>query len=198
MKVLEARVNWKEDCANDPSLEILVDRIPEPDTMRYRRSRNLYYAEQDGYVHFYASGPDGRGFCGDSFKLQMKDGNTTILIGPYSSRAGVMNKAGFGSPCIDVAIADNRMCWEKRIMFAGACLVKLVAASKVDFGTQCGDFKFPKGSSFVFQLISKGHDLIYMPAVKTPNDIWTKNDWQSVSKTGDHYLSHDKMAKLLR
>ncbi|RJQ30295.1 hypothetical protein C4565_00490 [Candidatus Parcubacteria bacterium] len=109
MKAINARVEWNLNWANDPRVEILVEGFETGrKDMKYKTDGNgIYYAEKDGKVSFYYKCGDHQedGFGGRHFELQMEDGTTKVLKGPWSSRAGCMNRAGFG-PCVDVTIHD--------------------------------------------------------------------------------------------
>jgi hypothetical protein len=62
----------------------------------------LWYAEHEptGYVQFFAwDGGQQNGFNGRHYDIETVDGEEVTLKGPWSSRAGVMNLAGFG-PCM--------------------------------------------------------------------------------------------------
>jgi len=63
----------------------------------------LWYAESDdGFVSYFAwSGGQQDGYSGRHFDITTVEGEEVTLKGPWSSRAGVMNKAGYG-PCMDV------------------------------------------------------------------------------------------------
>lgn len=107
MKVLNASVNWYLDCGNDPRLEIVVDEIPEAAEMLFEQKDDLYFAEKDGYVKFFAYSKPGNGYGGHVYNITMKDGSERALVGPWSSRAGCMNAAGF-TPSVDVVATDHR------------------------------------------------------------------------------------------
>lgn len=79
-----------------------TDLIYEKKVVRWtgsNRDTSLYFAENDGYVSFFAySGPD-TGYGGASFHLLTKQENGSIkeetLIGPWSSNSSSMARAGF-------------------------------------------------------------------------------------------------------
>lgn len=127
MKILNARVDWMEGFANDPRLEVLVDELPEWGDMRFRERSGLYYAELEGFVNFMYYGGNGEntgGYGGRHFDLKMTNGMTETLRGPWSSRAGCVNRAGFPH-CIEVSITDEPDVWERGYTFmAGALTVE--------------------------------------------------------------------------
>lgn len=110
MRVLDAEVNWREHVANDPVLELHVDEIPDRREMRFEHNaeRGLWYGEHGGFVMFYSwKGPKNEGgFGGQHYRITTVEGEDVILKGPWSSRAGVMNKAGFG-PCVRARITTD-------------------------------------------------------------------------------------------
>ena len=127
MKVLDVSLwLYGKDCLNSHDLQILVDKIPEDNELRFHRKDGLYYAEKDGYVkYFYWSGKgnDG-GFYGREFEITMKDGSKVILKGPWSSRCSVMNK--YFKNCIEVSITDDPEAFKRGYTFmAGAITVEL-------------------------------------------------------------------------
>jgi hypothetical protein len=95
----------KEDVANDPRLHLEADDIPTIDELEYEGSvdEGLWYAESDdGFVSYFAwDGGQQDGYGGRHYDITTVDGEEVTLKGPWSSRAGVMNKAGYG-PCMDV------------------------------------------------------------------------------------------------
>ena len=71
----------------------------------YEQRGDLYYAinQPTGEVSYFAYSTPGKGFSGSTYNLNMIDGTTKQLIGPWSSRAECMNAAGF-PPCKEVNI----------------------------------------------------------------------------------------------
>lgn len=128
MKVLKSRLRGMVDAFgltyhNAPTLEMLVDEMPK-DFVYRTNGKGLYYGEKDGLVSFYfhSGNPERQsGFGGSTFTLPMEDGTVKTLVGPWSSRAGVMNAHGFG-PCLDVTLTDDPDAWERGwTMYAGHC-----------------------------------------------------------------------------
>lgn len=116
MKVLDCRVNWMEKWDNKPYLELMVDRIPEDSEMIFEQKDDLFYAEKDGYVRFFYYSQPGNGFGGARYPITMKDGSEMILKGPWSSRAGCMNNAGF-KPSLDVVITNDKEAFDRGYTF---------------------------------------------------------------------------------
>ena len=111
MKILDATVRWNEKYSlNDPELAILVDKVPDWEQMTFSQRGSLYFAEQAGYVKFYSwTGGQQEGYGGDhrTIRLQTKGQVVRrVLRGPWSSRAGVMNQAGF-TPSIDCLLTTD-------------------------------------------------------------------------------------------
>ena len=123
MKILNTKVWWAIGKANSPRIQVLVDRIPEPDEMRYEEKEGLYYAENDGYVQFYSwAGPEnGGGFYGATIPVKMKDGSERKLLGPWSSNSEAINRRGFG-PCVEVDITDDPETFKRGYTFRGAAV----------------------------------------------------------------------------
>jgi len=110
MKVLAASVEWSDQFANDPMLELLVDKIPTTSEMRFENKESMWVAYNDGYVEFYShTGRDEnqRGFGGAVYDITLVDGTKKSLRGPWSSRAGVVNAIFPDRPVVDVMITDD-------------------------------------------------------------------------------------------
>lgn len=126
MKVLAAKVNWYEGYGNNPRLQVLIDEFPPRGEMIFKRKKKrLYLAELDGYVRYFSwsgEGNDG-GHYRRSFPIKVEeDGEVkdVTLLGPWSSRAGVMNQF-FEQRCVDVSITDDPTAFERGHTFmAGA------------------------------------------------------------------------------
>lgn len=133
MRVLAARVDWKDGFGNAPRLEVLVDEIPPIEAMEFEHRGGLWYAEQDGFVRYFAwDGPDNEGgFGGRHFQITTVAGEQAMLKGPWSSRAGAMNNAGFG-PCVDVSITDNPEGFERGRTLKSGALSLRVAKQAID------------------------------------------------------------------
>ena len=89
------KVNFNDGWANSPDLELYgVERC---ENFVYEQRGNLYFAvDQDSkQVSYFAYERPGQGYGGHIFTLNMVDGTTRNLIGPWSSRCAVMNEAGF-------------------------------------------------------------------------------------------------------
>jgi len=147
MKVLDARVDWMKGYANDPILEILVDKIPSREELVYRRliigEGAIYYAEKGGFVHFLYHNPyNEEGYGGRVFRLNVQYGDrikTEIIKGPWSSRPGVINN--YFPHCVEVRMTDDPRAFEynfvtqigtiglalaqQAVEMAGACLKKV-------------------------------------------------------------------------
>lgn len=132
MKIIDAKVNWMEEYANMPGLKILVDRIPMLDEFLFERKGSTYYAELDGHVRFFAWSKPGEGFGGRTFNLHMKGGEVKALKGPWSSRAGAVNRVGFG-PCLDVSMVDDEASWKRGYTFMASAMTldKAQEAAKI-------------------------------------------------------------------
>lgn len=100
---MRMKVNRMEQYANRPQFVLEVEDAPGADELRYEERNGCYFAEKDGLVRFfYYTKPDD-GYGGTVFPITMTDGRQVDLIGPWSSRSGVMNGLGF-APCLEVVI----------------------------------------------------------------------------------------------
>jgi hypothetical protein len=121
-------IDWMNGWANDPIIEIHTDVLPEGYT--YERNMGCYFGTIDGsdFVDYFYYERPGNGYGGAKFDLNMKDGTVHTLIGPWSSRASVMNSMGFPH-CTEVVIIlpnENR--------YSGAMLVPRVEELLVESG----------------------------------------------------------------
>jgi hypothetical protein len=123
LKILNARINWVVDYDNDAFLEVLVDKLPDEKSVPMRKiahpddlTCDLYWGELDGYVRFFFHDPNNaRGFAGHNFDMHMEDGSVVSIHGPWSSRAGAMNRHFPHS--VDVSITDEPGAFEKGYTF---------------------------------------------------------------------------------
>lgn len=133
MNILDAQVDWREDVGNDPRLEILVDETPERSELRFEHEDGLWAAVDNGYVEYFAwsgEGNDG-GFSGRSFEITTVDGEQITLEGPWSSRAGCVNKRRVG-PVVDVRLATDPSVLEKGYTFRTGTVTLSAAKQAID------------------------------------------------------------------
>lgn len=132
--------------SNSPSAQILVEEAPVPSEYRYEYKKagggghRIYYAEQNGFVSFFfARGPyelidynlgtkqepmiekvwaskQDEGYARRHFVLTMKNGETHVLRGPWSSNSHAVREAGFPT-CVEVTYTDDPKVWEKGYTF---------------------------------------------------------------------------------
>ena len=127
MKVLDASIwVYNKNVLNRHRLQILVDKIPKLEDLRFECKDGCYFAEKEGYVIFYywsGKGNDG-GFYGREWDITMKNGKKVTLKGAWSSRSGVMNR--FFKQSMEVSITEDRDSFERGYtFFAGAITVDL-------------------------------------------------------------------------
>jgi len=79
--------------------------LPNITDFTFIRQGPIYYAERQGWCMFFSYSKPGNGYGGSHIPIKMADGTDKTLIGPWSSRAGVINKLGLG-PCAQVLV-DN-------------------------------------------------------------------------------------------
>jgi len=133
MKILDAQVDWREDVGNDPRLEVLVDETPGRSELRFEHAGGLWVAVDNGYVEYFACSGDGNdgGYCGRSFEVTTVDGEQVTLKGPWSSRAGCVNKRRFG-PVVDVRLATDPEVLERGYTFKSGTLTLSAAKQAID------------------------------------------------------------------
>lgn len=129
--VLAAKVNWCDRFQNPPQLELLLGG-EDPD-FRYEKRKTAYFANYRGLCSFFAYAGPGEGFGGRTFILQMKDGSTEKLIGPWSGNSRFTREAGF-EECMEVSYTFSEERFNKGYTFyAGAVTLELAkkAISKI-------------------------------------------------------------------
>lgn len=132
-EVIDAQVDWVAGYGNPPKLEVQLDEIPDMSEVEFEarifeNGRGLYYSDHDGYVRYFTWSGDGNdgGFSGRGYDITLTNGVEMTLRGPFSSRAGVMNKYDFG-PCVDVKVTTEESVMEKGYTFSSAALSKELA-----------------------------------------------------------------------
>jgi hypothetical protein len=137
MKLLDAQVDWREDVDNDPRLEVLVDEIPDRSELRFEHEDGLWVAIDNGYVEYFAWSGDGNdgGYSGRSFEITTVDGEQVTLKGPWSSRAGCVNKRSFG-PVVDVRMATDPDVLERGYTFRTGTLTLSAAKQAIDLADE--------------------------------------------------------------
>lgn len=135
MTILAARVNWNEAWLNLPTIEVLVDKLVPNDAHVYDTKDNLFLSVVEGQAsYFYWAGP-GDGYGGRVFVTKMRDGSIRKMAGPWSSRAGCVNKAGFGHTIVDCSVTDSKIFYETGkggIFYATAITLELaITAAKM-------------------------------------------------------------------
>ena len=133
MRILNAQVDWREEVANDPRLEVLVDEMPDRSDLRFEHEDGLWVAIDDGYVEYFAWSGDGNdgGYSGRSFDIVTVDGEQVTLRGPWSSRAGCVNKQRFG-PVVDVRLTTDPAVLERGHTFKSGTLTLSAAKQAID------------------------------------------------------------------
>jgi hypothetical protein len=112
LKILKMKVQWNESWDNDPSLVLLLNRLPEPDDFVFEEKRSdrgsAWFAEnKSGLIQFFYENPkDPSGYCGRHFTVNTKTG-AKILKGPWSSRSAVMTGLGF-TPSTEVYVTADK------------------------------------------------------------------------------------------
>lgn len=133
MRIEDAQVDWMEGYANDPKLQVLVDEIPDRSELRFEHEDGLWVAIENGYVEFFAWSGDGNdgGYSGRCFEITTVDGEEVTLKGPWSSRAGCVNKRSFG-PVVDVELATDPEVLERGYTFKAGTLTLSAAKQAID------------------------------------------------------------------
>lgn len=120
-KILNAKVDWMERYMNTPVLQVLVDKMYTNDEMVFTQKNTMYFGHKNGQASRYFYHTPSNGFGGRHFKLNMDDGTTKTLIGPWDGGILAFNVAGFPQ-CVDVHITDNKQSFERGYTFIAGTL----------------------------------------------------------------------------
>lgn len=129
MRILALKVDWHEQFATSPSLNVLVSKIPNLRDLRYKSPDNrMYFAEKDGFVNFFVHQPSNEsGYGGRTFHITMEDGEKRSIKGPWSSRSGCFNRQGIFPQCVECGIVDDPIAYQRgHTFYSGAIVVDLV------------------------------------------------------------------------
>ena len=142
MNILDARIDWRADVANDPRLEVLVDETPDRSELRFETEDNLWFAVEDGYAEFFAYSGDGNdgGYSGRCFEITTVDGEQVTLRGPWSSRAGCVNQRQFG-PVVGVSLTTEPATFERGHTFSTDTLTLSAAKQAIDLANDDAHFE---------------------------------------------------------
>ena len=98
---------------NPPDLVIEVEQVPNLGDYRFESmpgadsGSTLYFAHLDGFVQYFSHNPKNEsGFGGARYDLTLIDNSQVSLRGPWSSRAAVMEKAGFEPITVDIVVIE--------------------------------------------------------------------------------------------
>jgi hypothetical protein len=135
--VVHARVDAK---FGEPTLVLIGD---PPKDLRYKRQVDLFFAQKDGYVQFYLwdeLNGNNRGYGGSKIPIILENGTEITLLGPWSSRCGVMNNAGFMMSMR--AICNNHVCIHITVQLAMQLLERFNLSYVVQGYNDRGEIKY--------------------------------------------------------
>ena len=165
MKILKMKVKWNLEWANEPQFQVLVDKMPSLDELRYeslqKDQSRLLFAEKDGYVNFTVLHTNSNGnpikddgYGGRHRSFTLTDESILEVSGGWSSRTGVMNK--YFTQSMEVSITDNPKSYERGYTFYAGAITLLSALGAIE--RLLPDTKIIKINSY-------GEE-IYVPALK--------------------------------
>jgi hypothetical protein len=133
MELLKAKVHKLEGYANPPTMQILVDKIPEFEEIEHQvvsiGDHTAYFGEKDGFVHYCVhNARNESGFGGRLFKLKTFDGIVDVR-GPWSSNSHAMRQLGF-TDSTEVSMTDDPEAFERGYTFMAGTVT-------VDFFRKC-------------------------------------------------------------
>jgi hypothetical protein len=108
LKLLDAQIDWRKNGGNDPRLEVLVDEIPDRSDLRFEVEDGIWCGIGNGSVEFFSWSGEGNdsGYLGRCYEIRTVEGESVTLRGPWSSRAGCVNKRSFG-PVVNIYLATD-------------------------------------------------------------------------------------------
>lgn len=110
MTVISAEVDWCASYDQPARLRITVNRMPDRDAFLWQRSQrnpHCYFAEAGGEARFYFASDNGKGYAGRTFHLDMADGSTVDLKGPWSGSSYAVNGTTEFGPVVDVSVVER-------------------------------------------------------------------------------------------
>lgn len=133
MNILDAQVEWREEVGNDPRLELLVDETPDRSELRFEHEDGLWVATDNGYVEYFAWSGDGNdgGYSGRCFEITTAEDESVTLKGPWSSRAGCVNKRSLG-PVVDVHLTTDPEVLERGCTFKSGAITLSAAKQAIN------------------------------------------------------------------
>lgn len=97
---------------NGTGLTVLIDNVPSIDSLVWQKKQHGIYVmylatTPDGYAMYMCADPTNTSGCfGRTFELRMVDGSVDVVVGPWSSRAGIINKV-FEQQIVEVLFKPN-------------------------------------------------------------------------------------------
>ncbi len=100
---MNVTINWMDNWANSPRIEVSDLDVPNYGTQPYRKEGCIHRADFGIVVeYFHSDGRPTEGYGGREFKGKLVDGTEFCYKGAWSSRAACVNKTFPGDPVVDV------------------------------------------------------------------------------------------------
>lgn len=133
MQIMDCAIDWMEGFGNDPRLQVVVNKIPSRDELRFQHEDGIYCGIKSGFVVYYAWSGDGNdgGYSGRCYDITMDNGQRVTLQGPWSSRAGCVNQRSFG-PVVDVRITTDPSALKQGRSYSTGTLTLEAAKQAID------------------------------------------------------------------
>ncbi len=141
MKILKARVEEHGRYMNQPELQVLVDKMPEWDELRWEHDgRRLWWAVKDGMFYKFSHSvetPERNegGYGGCVYPLIMKDGSEVLLAGPWSSRTACFHHL---YPAFEASIFEYERDWERGYTACAGALTLTTAVEAIKMVPRSG------------------------------------------------------------
>lgn len=133
----------------------------------------LFFGSNDqGIVEFFSYSGEGRGYGGNKFYLEMADGTERCLKGPWSSRSGVMNRAGF-EPCSEITL-------QTKYHYASAMTIEVLNKHLKPLGYKMCPYTKWEG------------EVYYKPVPIHYVALWADGTWAEIDELDDYtWMSDD-------
>jgi hypothetical protein len=124
-KIVDVKINWMEGWGNSPRVQILFDKVPAHDDLRFDARKDFCYlaVDEGGYANFWYWKPysNNFGMGGREFDITLRDGSKLTLRGPWSSNSQSMNER-FATHVMEAEVTDNRDAFERGHTFSSAAV----------------------------------------------------------------------------
>lgn len=127
MDIVDVSADWMEGYGNYPSIILHVDEIPGINPIMTDKDGVWYGCDENGLAKYYAwKGPLNEGGFGGAKIEVLTEMGVVRLLGPWSSRATVVNRVfRLNDPIVDVYLQRTTDVWRKHVAIKLSVLMEL-------------------------------------------------------------------------